>query len=150
MRSRSLLAFLFIQIAGGAGVWAQPAAASPDLIVQREAGGHLALNVENNALVLRFYDADLNQITPDAPRAMAFWRFRNKRNRQPLTLQGNALVSPQRIYPPFAYTINISLLTMEDNDVTESHNFDMRHFQSPAADEAAQSSENQNDQPPTP
>lgn len=110
------------------------AEASPDvpgLVVERESGGHLVLNVENHALVLRFYDAEMNPITPDAPRAMAFWRFRNKRNRQPLTLQGDALVSPQRIYPPFAYTINISLLTMEDNDVTESHNFDMRYFQQP-------------------
>jgi hypothetical protein len=104
--------------------------------VQREAGGHLALNVENNALVLRFYDADLNQIAPDAPRAMAFWRFRGDRNRLPMTRQGDALISPQRAYPPFAYTVNISVLTMEDNDVTESHNFDMRYFQKPAEAES--------------
>ena len=107
------------------------------LIVERENGGHLCLDLENNALVLRFYDQDMNQIEPDAPRAMAFWRLHTKRNRQPLTLQGDALVSPQRFFPPFAYMVNISLLTMEDNDVTESHNFDMRHFQTEPAAEAA-------------
>ena len=104
----------------------------PGLVVPRKVGdGFIALNLENNALVLRFYDASKTQIQPDAPRAMAFWRFRNKRNRLPLTLQGNALQSPQRVYPPYAYSINLSLLTMEDNDVTESHNFDMRTFQTP-------------------
>lgn len=140
MKSRSLIVLLLGLVIGGTTLSAHPHP-PPGLIVERENGGHLGLNLENNALVLRFYDADMQQIAPDHPRAMAFWRFKTKRNRQPLTLQGNALVSPQRLYPPFAYMVNISLLTMEDNDVTESHNFDMRHFQPPTADSAEEEDE---------
>ncbi len=137
MNFRPLFSLLLGLTLIGGQLSAEPSPDMPGLVVERDTGGWLALNVENNALVLRFYDANRSQIAPDAPRAMAFWRFRNKRNRQPMTLQGNALISPQRIYPPFAYTVNISLLTMEDNDVTESHNFDMRHFQTPAEGDSA-------------
>ncbi len=98
----------------------------PGLVVAREEGGFLSLNVENHAFVLRFYDESKIQIEPDAPRGVAFWRFRGERNRQPLTRQGNALQSPQRVSPPLAFSVNISLLSMTDKDVTESHNFDLR------------------------
>ena len=132
MKPRQYLLLFLVLALAWPQLSAQPDPAMPGVVVARESGGFLALTLVDYGLVLRFYDASKTQIQPDAPRAMAFWRFRTDRNRLPLTLEGDTLISPQRVHPPYAFNINISLLTMEDNDVTESYNFDMRYFQTPA------------------
>jgi hypothetical protein len=97
--------------------------------VERPDGTYLGLAVEGNALVLRFYDEDEKEISPDAERAAAWWKPVNVGGRERVVLNptGNALRSPARVRPPLVFFVMLTLLD-ENGESLGTYRFDMREL----------------------
>ncbi len=93
----------------------------------RADGGYLGLNVEGNAFVLRFYDEDKIETTPNAVRALARWNQPQKAGTQRAVLAstGQALRSPPVARPPYAFIVYLTLIGPDDQ-VMESVPFNIR------------------------
>lgn len=104
--------------------------------VERPDGTYLGLAIEGNALVLRFYDEEEQEITPDVARANAWWKPVNVSGRERVVLNpsGNALRSPPKVRPPHVFFVMLTLLD-ENNQGVGTYRFNMRELMDDDDDE---------------
>ncbi|WP_221030689.1 hypothetical protein [Actomonas aquatica] len=126
---------LLLSLLAITGAWAQPMTEEEEpqvtgIEASRSNGGFLGLNIEGNALVLRFYDEEKTEIKPDAARATARWSNPQKAGQQRAVLapSGNVLRTPAVVRPPHVFIVYLSLFTA-DGEVIESHAFNIRNLE---------------------
>ncbi|HEX2100370.1 MAG TPA: hypothetical protein VHF69_06895 [Candidatus Synoicihabitans sp.] len=96
-------------------------------------GGTLALAIESNAFVLRFYDAEKKPKPVPAARSTVRWDSPQKAGVQRTVLNpegAEALRSPALVRPPYAFTAHITLLSAEGDSLGVVP-FDMRTHPAP-------------------
>jgi hypothetical protein len=132
-----LVLLLLVTLLHPVNGWAQPsdvvsAEEEPEVIGierPRAGGGFLGLNIEGNALVVRFYDEEKKEIPADAARGTARWNNPQKAGQQRTVLasSGSLLRSPPTVRPPHVFVVYLSLFTAE-GEVIESHAFNTREL----------------------